>query len=170
MAFRRWRVLREEKLGEGRGRANDNTQAFRLSIKELREVLDERVQIIFLIKLIGVNEKRGGEDLGSAIFAFEPGGDLGNILQSVGWVQVDVEVTVIIIHQYHSFSVLYHRKRRKGKSEGGDRMDAEKITRLEDALLNFVERATKESATKEELRALPAVADVLAGMARDLRI
>lgn len=49
-------------------------------------------------------------------------------------------------------------------------MDAEKITRLEDALLNFVERATKESATKEELRALPAVADVLAGMARDLRI
>lgn len=49
-------------------------------------------------------------------------------------------------------------------------MEAKKIARLEDALLDFVERATKESATKEELRALPAVADVLAGMARDSRI
>ena len=49
-------------------------------------------------------------------------------------------------------------------------MKKEKIGRLEDALLEFVERATKTSATPDEIQALPKVADVLACIARDIKI
>lgn len=40
-------------------------------------------------------------------------------------------------------------------------MDTEKINRLTDALLTFVERAAKEAASETEVEVLPQVASVL---------
>ncbi len=51
---------------------------------------------------------------------------------------------------------MYHKTDRKENV-----MDTEKINRLTDALLAFVERASKEAASETEVEVLPQVASVL---------
>lgn len=60
------------------------------------------------------------------------------------------------------------RPRHTAALEGSDPMSSEEIKEFELTLLDFVKRAASEKATAEEVEALPAVAQVLVNVIRDI--